>query len=72
MNVNTQIARSGRHIKLSRLFDKVFFAAIQSGLLVDKAIIKACEAVEHVDAIETARKCVVNMQLNKEFGVDES
>ena len=70
MRQEAQLDRVMRATQLKKLFDDVFFAAVHSGLLVDKAIIKASEAVEHVDAIEGARNRVVMAQLTKEFGDD--
>lgn len=70
MKQEDQLDRVMRVTQLKALFDCVFIAAVHSGLLVDKAIIKASEAVEHVDAIEGARNRVVMAQLAKEFGDD--
>lgn len=64
--------RESRRWKLEEIFDDVFLAAIESGLLVEKAVKKACEAVEGIEQIEAARNRVVVAQLNKEFSDDEN
>ena len=70
MKQEDQAARVARAKQLVKLFYDVFIAAITSGLLVEKALVKACEAVEHVDAIDDARTRVIMAQLTKEFGDD--
>lgn len=65
-----QAARVARGLELKGLFDDVFAAAIQSGLLVDKAIIKASEAVSKADAIDAARNSAVLARISEEFGDD--
>jgi len=62
-----QVARAQQLVKL---FYDVFIAAITSGLLIEKALLKACEAIEHVDAIDAARTRVIMAQIAKEFGDD--
>jgi hypothetical protein len=51
--------------RLEQLFDDVFISAIRSGLLVEKALVKACEAIEHYDHIESARNRYIDAQLAK-------
>lgn len=65
-----QAARVARGLELKDLFDDVFAAAIQSGLLVDKAIIKASEAVSKADCIDAARNSAVLARISEEFGDD--
>ena len=65
-----QAARVARGLELKDLFDDVFAAAIQSGLLVDKAIIKASEAVSKADRIDAARNSAVLARISEEFGDD--
>ena len=65
-----QAARVARGIELKDLFDDVFAAAIQSGLLVDKAILKANEAVSKADKYSAARSYAIQMKLIEEFGDD--
>lgn len=62
--------RGSRKFVLEEMFNDVFLAAIQSGLLIDKATKKACEAMDGIEQIEAARNRVVTAQLDKEFGVD--
>ena len=71
MKTHEQAARNAHHIKLNALFDSVFLAAIESGLHVEKAVKKACEAVEGIEQIEAARNRVVGAQLDKEFSDDQ-
>lgn len=68
MKQDEQAARNARCLVLRKLFDRTFLAAVQSGLLINKAVIKACEAVDGIEQIEAARNRVVTAQLNKEFG----
>lgn len=65
-----QAARVARGLELKDLFDDVFAAAIQSGLLVDKAIIKASEAVSKADCIDAVRNSAVLARISEEFGDD--
>lgn len=65
-----QAARVARGLELKNLFNDVFAAAIQSGLLVDKAIIKASEAVSKADRIDAARNSAVLARVSEEFGDD--
>ena len=65
-----QAARVARGLELKDLFDDVFAAAIQSGLLVDKAIVKASEAVSKADCIDAARNSAVLARISEEFGDD--
>jgi len=51
--------------RLEQLFDDVFISAIRSGLLVEKALVKACEAIEHYDHIAAARDRYIDAQLAK-------
>lgn len=63
-----QVARAQQLVKL---FYDVFIAAITSGLLIEKALVKACEAIEHVDHIDAARVRVITAQIAKEFGDEQ-
>ncbi len=65
-----QAARVSRGLDLKALFDDVFVAALTSGLLVDKAIVKAHEAVSKADRIDAARNSAVLAKLSEEFGDD--
>lgn len=56
-----------RRKRLSYLFDGVFYAAIQSGLLVEKATIKAVEAIDNIDSIEAARDRAIDARMAVEF-----
>lgn len=65
-----QAARVARGLELKDLFDDVFVAALNSGLLVDKAIAKAHDAVSKADRIDAARNSAVLARLSEEFGDD--
>lgn len=67
MKQEEQVARMAKRKELGAFFDSIFYAAIQSGLLVDKATAKAVEAVEHVDSIEAARRKAINARMKVEF-----
>lgn len=71
MKQEEQAAQVLRRKRLSYLFDGVFYAAIQAGLLVDKATAKAVEAVEHIDSIEAARDRAIDARMAVEFPVDQ-
>jgi hypothetical protein len=72
MKQEEQAAQVLRRKRLTYLFDGVFYAAIQAGLLVEKATAKAVEAVEHIDSIESARDRAINARMAVEFPVDQS
>lgn len=71
MKQEEQAAQVLRRKRLSYLFDGVFYAAIQSGLLVEKATIKAVEAIDNIEAIESARDRAINARMAVEFPVDQ-
>ena len=70
MKQEDQAARVARGLELKSLFDDVFVAALNSGLLVDKAIVKAHEAISKADRIDAARNSAVLARLSEEFGDD--
>jgi len=60
-----------RRSHLESIFHEVFIAAIQSGLLIEKAMAKAVEAINNYDEIELARDRAIDAKMNG-TAVDQS
>ena len=71
MKQEEQLIQVRRRRELEVFFDSVFYAAIKSGLLTDKATAKASEAVDHIDGIEAARTRTIDARMAVEFPVDQ-